>query len=52
MVFGGVGTERLQLNDDTSGPAGRKTPATRSVCEVLPQARRAVAAGQFVEPTR
>ena len=49
MVFGGVGTERLQLNDDTlwsGGPKDRDNPKAR---EVLPQVRRAVAAGRFVE---
>ena len=49
MVFGGVGTERLQLNDDTlwsGGPADTGNPKAR---EVLPQVRRAVAEGRFVE---
>src|SRR5215216_2951521 len=43
MVFGGIGTERLQLNDDTlwsGGPSDTGNPKAR---EVLPQVRRAVA---------
>ena len=49
MVFGGIGTERLQLNDDTlwsGGPSDTGNPKAR---EVLPQVRRAVADGRFVE---
>src|SRR5580765_3878965 len=49
MVFGGVGTERLQLNDDTLWSGGPKDTANPKAREVLPQVRRAVAAGQFVE---
>src|SRR4051794_26039771 len=49
MVFGGIGTERLQLNDDTlwsGGPSDTGNPKAR---EVLPQVRRAVFDGRFVE---
>ena len=49
MVFGGVGTERLQLNDDTLWSGGPKDTGNPKAREVLPQVRRAVAAGQFVE---
>ena len=49
MVFGGIGTERLQLNDDTlwsGGPTDTNNPTAR---EALPQVRRAIAEGRFVE---
>ena len=49
MVFGGVGTERLQLNDDTLWSGGPNDTGNPKAREVLPQVRRAVAAGQFVE---
>ncbi|GAA2821987.1 hypothetical protein GCM10020220_008040 [Nonomuraea rubra] len=31
MVFGGVATERLQLNEDSIWPAGRTTTTTRAL---------------------
>ena len=49
MVFGGIGTERLQLNDDTlwsGGPSDTGNPTAR---EVLPRVRRAITEGRFVE---
>ena len=49
MIFGGVGTERLQLNDDTLWSGGPKDTGNPKAREVLPQVRRAVAAGQFAE---
>ena len=49
MVFGGIGTERLQLNDDTLWSGGPKDTGNPKARDVLPQVRRAVAAGQFVE---
>ncbi len=48
MVFGGVGTERLQLNEDTlwsGGPRDWDNPETR---EVLPEVRKLIAAGDYV----
>ncbi|MBV9788093.1 MAG: glycoside hydrolase family 95 protein [Chloroflexi bacterium] len=47
MVFGGVATERLQLNEDTlwsGGPREWNNPQAR---EVLPEVRRLIAAGEF-----
>jgi alpha-L-fucosidase 2 len=52
MVFGNVGVERLQLNDDTlwsGGPSDWNNAAARSV---LPEVRALVAAGRFVEADR
>jgi alpha-L-fucosidase 2 len=49
MIFGGIGTERLQLNDDTLWSGGPKDTGNPKARDVLPQVRRAVAAGQFVE---
>ena len=49
MVFGGIGTERLQLNDDTlwsGGPSDTGNPTAR---EVLPRVRLAITEGRFVE---
>jgi alpha-L-fucosidase 2 len=49
MVFGGIGTERLQLNDDTLWSGEPKDTGNPKALDVLPQARRAIANGQFVE---
>ena len=49
MVFGGVGTERLQLNEDTlwsGGPGDTGNPKSR---EVVPRVRAAVASGRYTE---
>src|SRR5690606_30300921 len=49
MVFGGVGVERVALNDDTlwsGGPGDWNNPDAR---EALPEIRRLVAAGRFAE---
>lgn len=49
MVFGGVGEERLQLNEDTiwsGGPSNRNNPGAR---EALPEVRRLLVAGQIQE---
>ena len=49
MVFGGVGQERLQLNEDTlwsGGPKDWDNPKARAV---LPEIRRLVRAGRYVE---
>jgi alpha-L-fucosidase 2 len=48
MVFGGVETERLQLNEDTlwsGGPRDWNNPRAR---EVLPEVQRLIAAGDYV----
>jgi alpha-L-fucosidase 2 len=52
MVFGGVQTERLQLNEDTlwsGGPSDWNNPGARSV---LPQVRRLTLAGKYEEADR
>ncbi len=52
MVFGNVGVEHLQLNDDTlwsGGPSDWNNPAAR---DVLPELRALVRAGRFVEADR
>lgn len=49
MVFGGVGLDRLALNDDTlwsGGPSEWNNPGARAA---LDEVRRLVAAGQFAE---
>jgi alpha-L-fucosidase 2 len=49
MVFGGVGVERLQVNEDTlwsGGPSDWNNPEAR---DVLPEIRALIAAGRFVE---
>jgi alpha-L-fucosidase 2 len=49
MVFGGVGTERIQLNDDTlwsGGPRDWNNPGAR---EVLPEVRAAIFGGRYAD---
>jgi len=49
MMFGGVGVERLQLNEDTlwsGGPTAWDNPTTK---KVVPEIRRLIAAGDYVE---
>lgn len=49
MMFGGVGVERLALNEDTlwsGGPSDWNNPGAR---DVLPEIRNLVAAGRYVE---
>jgi alpha-L-fucosidase 2 len=49
MVFGGVGTERFQLNESTlwaGGPKDWNTPGAR---EALPEVRRLIFEGKFAE---
>ena len=51
MVFGGVGSEHLQLNEATlwsGGPSDWNNPGAR---EVLPQVRAAIFAGDYVKAT-
>src|SRR5215212_8828467 len=52
MVFGGVGVEHLQLNDDTlwsGGPSDWNNPGAR---EVLPEIRALIHEGKFEEADR
>jgi alpha-L-fucosidase 2 len=52
MVFGGVGVERLQVNDDTLWSGGPKDWDNPKAKEVIPDIRKLIAAGQFVEADR
>ncbi|GAA2113572.1 glycoside hydrolase family 95 protein [Streptomyces synnematoformans] len=47
MVFGNVGTERLQLNEDTLWAGGPYDPANPRGAEALPQIRQLVFDGQW-----
>ncbi len=49
MVFGGVGRERLQLNDDTLWSGGPRDWDNPGAKDVLPDIRKAIFAGQYVE---
>ena len=49
MVFGGVGRERLQLNDDTLWSGGPRDWDNPNAKDVLPDIRKAIFAGQYVE---
>jgi alpha-L-fucosidase 2 len=52
MVFGGIGVERLQLNEDSlwsGGPSEWNNPQAR---QVLPEIRALVAAGRFADADR
>jgi alpha-L-fucosidase 2 len=48
MVFGGVAVERLQLNDDTLWSGGPREWNNPRACEVLPEVRRLIVAGDYV----
>ena len=48
MVFGGVATERVQLNDDTLWSGGPRDWNTLRAREVLPDVRRLIMAGDYV----
>jgi len=47
MVFGGVGIERLQLNEDTLWAGGPYNPANPSARNALPRIRQLLADGEF-----
>ena len=49
MVFGGIGTERLQLNEDTLWSGGPSTWDNPKAREVLPEIRKAIDEGRYVE---
>ncbi|HEY8234840.1 MAG TPA: glycoside hydrolase family 95 protein [Vicinamibacteria bacterium] len=51
MVFGGVASERLQLNEATLWSGGPKEWNNPGAREVLPEVRAAVFAGDFVKAT-
>nr|WP_221626731.1 glycoside hydrolase family 95 protein [Cohnella lubricantis] len=49
MIYGGVATERLQLNEDTLWSGGPKDCNNPRAREVLPEVRRLLAEGRYVE---
>jgi alpha-L-fucosidase 2 len=49
MVFGGVDSERLQLNESTLWAGGPYDPANTNALAALPEARRLVFAGNYAE---
>jgi alpha-L-fucosidase 2 len=52
MVFGGVNMERLQLNEDTLWGGGPYDPANPEAPSALPEARRLIFEGKYVEAER
>ncbi len=49
MIFGGIGSERLQLNEDTLWSGGPKDWDNPKAKEILPELRRLIAAGQYAD---
>ncbi len=49
MVFGGLATERLQLNEDTLWAGGPYDPVNPEARAALPEARRLIAEGRYKE---
>ncbi len=49
MVFGGIERERLQLNEDTLWAAGPYDPSNTNALAALPEARRLIFAGRYLE---
>ncbi|MCW2398590.1 glycoside hydrolase family 95 protein [Sphingobium sp. B2D3C] len=49
MVFGGVGTERLQLNEDTLWSGGPYDPVNPAARAALPEVRRLIAQGHHAQ---
>lgn len=47
MVFGGVGQERIQINEDTLWGGGPYNPANPDAKAALPEIRRLIAAGEY-----
>jgi len=52
MVYGGVETERLQLNEDTLWGGGPYDPNNPEALPALPEARRLIFAGKYGEANR
>jgi alpha-L-fucosidase 2 len=52
MVFGGIGTERLQLNDDTLWSGEPKDWNNPEALVALPEIRRLISDGRYVEADR
>jgi alpha-L-fucosidase 2 len=49
MVFGGIGSERLQLNEDSFFSGGPYDPVNPQAREALPKVRELVFSGKYVE---
>lgn len=49
MIFGGIGSEHLQLNDDTLWSGGPKDWDNPKAKEILPELRRLIAAGRYAD---
>ncbi len=49
MVFGGVGRERLQINEDTLWAGGPYDPDNTNALAALPEVRKLIFAGQYAE---
>jgi alpha-L-fucosidase 2 len=49
MLFGGIGEERLQLNEDTLWAGGPYDPVNPAAKAALPEARRLIFEGKFAE---
>ena len=52
MVFGGIGQERIQLNEDTLWAGGPYDPANPDALEALPKVRELIFAGQYRQASR
>jgi alpha-L-fucosidase 2 len=52
MVFGGIGLERLQLNDDTLWSGGPKDWDNPKATDVIPEIRKLIGAGRFADADR
>ena len=52
MVFGGIDSERLQLNEATLWAGGPYDPGDPEAPAALPEARRLIFAGKYAEATR
>ena len=52
MVFGGIGEERLQLNEDTLWAGGPYDPVNPGAKEALPEVRKLVDEGKYREVNR
>jgi len=51
MVYGGTGTERIQLNEDTLWTGGPYDPVNPLAAQALPRVRALIAAGHYDEAT-
>ena len=52
MVFGGVATERIQLNEDTLWSGRPRDKNNYNAYKYLPEARRLIFAGKYQEAQR